>query len=54
MTVVWGGADLIIPPPSAPPGPWPLRVVDGAGHMVHMESPHAVLEVIEGVIAQPR
>lgn len=54
VTVVWGGADRIIPPPSAPPGPWPLRVVDGAGHMVHMESPHAVLEVIEGVIAQPR
>jgi pyruvate dehydrogenase E2 component (dihydrolipoamide acetyltransferase) len=54
VTVVWGAADRVIPPPGAPPGPWPLRVVDGAGHMVHMESPHAVLEVIEGVIAQTR
>ncbi len=54
VTVVWGAADRIIPPPSTAPGPWPLRVVEGSGHMVHMESPHEVLEVIEGVIAQPR
>lgn len=46
--VVWGGADRILPPNTdAVGGAASVRIVDGAGHMAHMEAPSAVREVIE-------
>ena len=52
VTVIWGAQDQIIPP--APPGPVAgatRHVLDGAGHMVHMEKPSEVLAAIQSAIA---
>ncbi|GII00160.1 acetoin dehydrogenase dihydrolipoyllysine-residue acetyltransferase subunit [Planobispora takensis] len=47
--VVWGGSDRILPYGEAgrPPG---VRLVDGAGHMVHMEAPAAVVAAVEEAV----
>lgn len=51
VAVVWGAADRILPPPpDAAPGSV-FRLVPEAGHMVHMEKPGAVREVIAGHLA---
>ena len=52
VLVVWGSADRILPASAAPPAGGRVRVtvVDGAGHMVHMESPTAVLDAVREVI----
>lgn len=52
VAVVWGAADRILPPPSdAAPGAM-FRLVPEAGHMVHMERPGEVREVIAGNLAR--
>lgn len=52
VAVVWGAADRILPPPSdATPGAV-FRLVPDAGHMVHMEKPADVREVIAGNLAR--
>jgi pyruvate dehydrogenase E2 component (dihydrolipoamide acetyltransferase) len=57
VTVVWGGADRIIPPEQASsvaataPGA-AVRVIDGAGHMSHMERPAQAQAAVEETIAR--
>jgi len=52
VTVVWGGADRIIPAAQAGAVAGATRhVVDGAGHMVHMERPAEVQAAIEEAVA---
>jgi pyruvate dehydrogenase E2 component (dihydrolipoamide acetyltransferase) len=57
VTVVWGSADRIIPPEqassaaAAAPGAV-VRVIDGAGHMPHMERPAEAQAAVEGTIAR--
>ena len=57
VTVVWGGADRIIPAEQASsvaavaPGA-AVRVIDGAGHMTHMERPAEAQAAVEGTIAR--
>jgi pyruvate dehydrogenase E2 component (dihydrolipoamide acetyltransferase) len=46
--VVWGREDKVIPPSADAPG---LTLVDGAGHMVHMEAPGAVVAAVEKTVA---
>lgn len=53
VTVVWGADDRIIPASAAPPDPEP-RMVDGAGHMVHMERPAECQAAIEETISRAR
>jgi pyruvate dehydrogenase E2 component (dihydrolipoamide acetyltransferase) len=53
VTVVWGTADRIIPAAQA----WSVtgaarRLIDGAGHMPHMERPAEVQAAIEETIAR--
>jgi pyruvate dehydrogenase E2 component (dihydrolipoamide acetyltransferase) len=52
ITVIWGSADRVIPAAQAAsvPGAVP-HLVDGAGHMPHMERPGAVQAAIEEAIA---
>jgi pyruvate dehydrogenase E2 component (dihydrolipoamide acetyltransferase) len=52
--VVWGGDDRILPVPddAALEGRAKLRVVAGAGHMVHVEQPDAVIAAIEEAVMQ--
>lgn len=52
VLVVWGAADRILPSSAAPAAGGRVRVhlVDGAGHMVHMEAPAAVLDAVREVI----
>jgi len=51
VRVVWGAADRIIPPaPEAPAGFGEVWMVDGAGHMVHMEAPTEVLSAIRSLL----
>jgi pyruvate dehydrogenase E2 component (dihydrolipoamide acetyltransferase) len=48
VRVVWGKADAVLPVSNShdlPVGA-ELRVVDGAGHMVHLEKPAAVVEAV--------
>jgi pyruvate dehydrogenase E2 component (dihydrolipoamide acetyltransferase) len=53
VTVVWGSADRVIPAEQAGSVPGAVRrVVDGAGHMPHMERPAEVLAAIEETIAR--
>jgi pyruvate dehydrogenase E2 component (dihydrolipoamide acetyltransferase) len=53
VTVVWGRADRIIPAAQAESVPGAARhVVDGAGHMPHMERPAEVQAAIEETIAR--
>ena len=52
VTVVWGSADRIIPPGQAKSVAGAVcRLLDGAGHMPHMERPTEVLAAIEEAIA---
>ncbi len=57
VTVVWGSADRIIPPgqgmavADAAPGAV-VRVIDGAGHMPHMERPAEAQAAVEETIAR--
>jgi pyruvate dehydrogenase E2 component (dihydrolipoamide acetyltransferase) len=57
VTVVWGSADRVIPPEqassaaAAAPGAV-VRVIDGAGHMPHMERPAEAQAAVEGTIAR--
>ena len=57
VTVVWGSADRIIPPEqassvaAAAPGAV-IRVIDGAGHMPHMERPAEAQAAVEETIAR--
>ncbi|MGP4016085.1 acetoin dehydrogenase dihydrolipoyllysine-residue acetyltransferase subunit [Saccharopolyspora sp. 5N708] len=45
VTVLWGGADRILPvPPELAGVRW--EVVDGAGHMLHLEDPQVVREAV--------
>ena len=52
VLVVWGAADRILPAAAAPAagGRVTVRLVEGAGHMVHLEAPTAVLAAIREVI----
>jgi len=53
VTVVWGSADRIIPPAHAESVAGAARhVVDGAGHMPHMERPAEVQAAVEETIAR--
>jgi pyruvate dehydrogenase E2 component (dihydrolipoyllysine-residue acetyltransferase) len=53
VTVVWGTADRIIPPAQAESVPGADRhLVDGAGHMPHMERPAEVQAAVEETIAR--
>lgn len=50
VTVLWGERDAILAIPEGaarPDGDPPVTVVPGVGHMLHLEAPHRVLEVIE-------
>lgn len=50
VAVVWGAADRIIPPEHQVGG-HTVQLVDGAGHMVHMEAPSAVRAAVSAVLA---
>jgi pyruvate dehydrogenase E2 component (dihydrolipoamide acetyltransferase) len=52
--VVWGGEDRILPVPqhAALEARAKFRVVPGAGHMVHVEDPQAVVTAIEEAVLQ--
>ena len=51
VRVVWGSADRVMPPtPRAPAVGTDIWMVDGAGHMVHMEAPAEVLAAIRSLI----
>jgi len=53
VTVIWGSADRIIPAAQAGSVPGAVRhLVDGAGHMPHMERPGEVQAAIEQAIAR--
>ena len=53
VTVVWGSADRIIPPAQAESVAGAVRhLLDGAGHMPHMERPAEVQAAIEETIAR--
>jgi pyruvate dehydrogenase E2 component (dihydrolipoamide acetyltransferase) len=53
VTVVWGSADRIIPPAQAQAvAGADRRIVEGAGHMPHMERPAQVQAAIEETIAR--
>ncbi len=53
VTVVWGRADRIIPAAQAESVPGAVRhLIEGAGHMPHMERPAEVQAVIEETIAR--
>ncbi|PRX44574.1 pyruvate dehydrogenase E2 component (dihydrolipoamide acetyltransferase) [Prauserella shujinwangii] len=48
VTVVWGSDDAVLPVSNARslPDPDAVHVVEGAGHMVHMEKPNALVAVV--------
>jgi len=55
--LVWGRADRVLPAPAAEAlgdraSLIHLHVVDGAGHMVHMEAPSAVVAAVESAIKE--
>jgi pyruvate dehydrogenase E2 component (dihydrolipoamide acetyltransferase) len=53
VTVVWGRADRIIPAAQAESAAGAVRhLIDGAGHMPHMERPAEVQAAIEETIAR--
>jgi pyruvate dehydrogenase E2 component (dihydrolipoamide acetyltransferase) len=56
ITVIWGAADQIIPATHASglPSSVAVRVIDGAGHMVHMERAKEVNAILgNALISQP-
>ena len=51
MTVIWGSADKIIPVGQAESVPAASKqVIEGAGHMPHMEKPSEVLASVEAAL----
>ncbi|HTW03899.1 MAG TPA: acetoin dehydrogenase dihydrolipoyllysine-residue acetyltransferase subunit [Streptosporangiaceae bacterium] len=55
VTVIWGSADRVIPPAQAESVPGATRrLIDGAGHMPHMERAAQVQAAIEEAIARAR
>jgi len=52
VAVVWGASDAVIPVRDAA-GSVPVTVVAGAGHLVHLEQPAAVVAAVESVAGQP-
>ncbi|HUA29355.1 MAG TPA: acetoin dehydrogenase dihydrolipoyllysine-residue acetyltransferase subunit [Streptosporangiaceae bacterium] len=55
VTVIWGSADRVIPPAQAESVPGATRrLIDGAGHMPHMERAAQVQSAIEESIAAAR
>jgi len=53
VTVIWGSADSIIPPAQAESVAGAVRhLIDGAGHMPHMERPAEVQAAIEEAITR--
>ena len=55
ITAVWGSADRIVPPAQAESVDRAVRrLIDGAGHMPHMERPAEVQAAIEETIARAR
>ena len=53
VTVVWGSADQVIPATQAESVTGAVRhVLDGAGHMPHMECPAQVQDAVEETIAR--
>lgn len=53
VQVVWGEEDRIIPSAQSDqlPAGVPLRRIEGAGHMAHLERPDLVVETIERIIS---
>lgn len=54
VAIVWGTRDRILPavdPDTLDPA-WPVRLVDGAGHLVHLERPGAVRDVVVEAIGR--
>ncbi|HWD01057.1 MAG TPA: acetoin dehydrogenase dihydrolipoyllysine-residue acetyltransferase subunit [Amycolatopsis sp.] len=49
VTVVWGREDAVLPAENAADLP-NVHLVDGAGHLVHLERPAAVVEIVTEVI----
>jgi pyruvate dehydrogenase E2 component (dihydrolipoamide acetyltransferase) len=48
VVVAWGRVDRVLAPADASAlGRAELRLVDEAGHMAHMEQPHAVVDAVE-------
>ena len=55
VTVIWGSSDRVIPPAQAESVPGATRrLIDGAGHMPHMERAAQVQAAIEEAIARAR
>ncbi len=53
MTVVWGSEDRIIPAAQAQAVDGAVsRLIEGAGHMVHMEKPAEVQAAVEETVAR--
>jgi pyruvate dehydrogenase E2 component (dihydrolipoamide acetyltransferase) len=52
--VVWGREDRVLPAGNAGAVSEraDVRIVDGAGHMAHMEKPNAVKEAVEAATAR--
>jgi pyruvate dehydrogenase E2 component (dihydrolipoamide acetyltransferase) len=52
VSVVWGRADQVLPAANAAAlkGRAQVTYVDGAGHMVHMEQPSAVVDAVTGAL----
>ncbi|SNR64877.1 pyruvate dehydrogenase E2 component (dihydrolipoamide acetyltransferase) [Haloechinothrix alba] len=55
LAVVWGRADRVLPPDNAEQlaARTAVSYIDGAGHMVHMEQPNAVVRAVESVAGTP-
>ncbi|MGW4483942.1 acetoin dehydrogenase dihydrolipoyllysine-residue acetyltransferase subunit [Amycolatopsis sp. NPDC004368] len=49
VAVVWGSEDAVLPPENAAQLP-DTHFVEGAGHLVHLERPAAVVEVVTALI----
>jgi pyruvate dehydrogenase E2 component (dihydrolipoamide acetyltransferase) len=50
VTAVWGRADAVVPASNASAFGDRVRIVDGAGHMVHLEQPGAVVAAVKGSV----
>ncbi|MEV0065632.1 acetoin dehydrogenase dihydrolipoyllysine-residue acetyltransferase subunit [Amycolatopsis sp. NPDC050768] len=51
ITVVWGSEDAVLPPENAAGLP-DVHSVEGAGHLVHLEKPSAVVEVVVEIVSE--
>jgi pimeloyl-ACP methyl ester carboxylesterase len=56
VTLVWGRRDRMVPLATAEAAAarhgWPLRIVEGVGHVPHIEAPAAFLTQIEPIVAR--